>query len=179
MRWDDHKWEEAGIWKKTTVRILRNSIYIRRNMLRDTTTNLDWKGRWNSRDSNRVPSEYKSRMFSLDERSGSIHLFRPCLLRSTNVSSSLRQYLQASFEILWCYFLQTLCLGSIILSSKYINQNTTIIIRKDRVNKNTPIEINKGVRQKCPLSPVLFNIYSDDHQIVRRSWGQRWSLKRR
>jgi hypothetical protein len=43
-------------------------------------------------------------------------------------------------------------------------QNTTIIVRKDRVNGNTPIEINKEVGQGCPLSPILFNIYTDSDQ---------------
>jgi hypothetical protein len=40
-------------------------------------------------------------------------------------------------------------------------QNTTIIIRKERVNDNSPVEINKGVQLGCPLSPTLFNIYID------------------
>jgi hypothetical protein len=38
-----------------------------------------------------------------------------------------------------------------------MHQNTTIIIRKDRVNDNTPT----GVQNGCPLLPVLFNIYTD------------------
>jgi hypothetical protein len=32
---------------------------------------------------------------------------------------------------------------------------------KEIVNGNTPIEINRGVRQECPLSPILFVIYID------------------
>jgi retron-type reverse transcriptase len=48
-------------------------------------------------------------------------------------------------------------------------QNTTIIIRKDRVNVNTPREIHKGVRQECPLSPILLNIYFDE---VIEDWLQ-------
>jgi hypothetical protein len=48
-------------------------------------------------------------------------------------------------------------------------RNTTIIIRKDRVNVNTPIETNKIIRQGCPLSPVLFNIYRDK---VIKDWLQ-------
>jgi hypothetical protein len=42
-------------------------------------------------------------------------------------------------------------------------QNTTIIIRKDRLNNNTPIEINKGVWQGCPLSLIVFSIYIDSN----------------
>jgi hypothetical protein len=37
-------------------------------------------------------------------------------------------------------------------------RNTTIIIRKDRVNDNTPIQINKGVRQGCPLYCLIFTL---------------------
>jgi hypothetical protein len=48
-------------------------------------------------------------------------------------------------------------------------QITTIIIRKDRINGNTPIEINKWVRQGWPLSAILFNIYIDK---VIKDWLQ-------
>jgi hypothetical protein len=37
-------------------------------------------------------------------------------------------------------------------------QNTAIIIRKGRIDGNTPIEVNKEDGQGCPLSPILFNI---------------------
>jgi hypothetical protein len=46
-----------------------------------------------------------------------------------------------------------------IVQSMY--QNAAIVIRKDRTNDNSFVEINKAVRQDCPLSPVLFNIYID------------------
>jgi hypothetical protein len=48
-----------------------------------------------------------------------------------------------------------------LITVQSMYQNTTIIIRKDKVNDNTPMEINKGIRQGCPLSLVLFNIYND------------------
>jgi hypothetical protein len=53
-------------------------------------------------------------------------------------------------------------------------QNTTIIIRKDKVNDNTPIEIIKGVQQECPLSLVLLNIYiakisKDSLQVIKQN----------
>jgi hypothetical protein len=35
--------------------------------------------------------------------------------------------------------------GFLIRTAQSMYQNTTIIIRKDRLNNNTPIEINKGV----------------------------------
>jgi hypothetical protein len=49
----------------------------------------------------------------------------------------------------------------ITAQSMSMYQNTTIIIRKGRINDNNSIEINKEVREGCPLSPVLFNIYID------------------
>jgi hypothetical protein len=40
-------------------------------------------------------------------------------------------------------------------------QITAIVIRKDTTNDSNFTEINKGVCQRCPLLPVLFNIYID------------------
>jgi hypothetical protein len=50
-----------------------------------------------------------------------------------------------------------------------MHHNTAIIIRKDRANGNTPTEINRGVRQGCPLTAILFNIHTDK---VIKDWLQ-------
>jgi hypothetical protein len=57
-----------------------------------------------------------------------------------------------------------------------VYQNTTIIIRKDRINCNTPIEINKGAKQGCPLAPVLFNIYIDQTKYFSNGLNFKFDL---
>jgi hypothetical protein len=51
-----------------------------------------------------------------------------------------------------------------------IQRNITITISKVRANGNTHIEVNKRIRQRCPLSPIHFNIYTDkSHQRLAES----------
>jgi hypothetical protein len=57
----------------------------------------------------------------------------------------------------------------LIRTAKSMYQNTAIIIRKDKINDNTLIEINKGVRHGCPFALILFNIYIDK---VIKDWLQ-------
>jgi hypothetical protein len=59
------------------------------------------------------------------------------------------------------------CATQLIRTVQSMHQNATIIIRKDKVNDNTPIGINKGVREGCPLLSVLFNICIDE---VIKDW---------
>jgi hypothetical protein len=48
-------------------------------------------------------------------------------------------------------------------------QNSTIIIKKEKVNDNTPTRINKGVLKGCPFLPVLFNIYTDKVSTIKQN----------
>jgi hypothetical protein len=57
----------------------------------------------------------------------------------------------------------------LIRKAESMYPNITIIISKDRVNGNTPIETNKEVLQGRPLLPMLFNIYTDK---VTKYWQQ-------
>ena len=47
--------------------------------------------------------------------------------------------------------------------------NTDIIVMFGNNEKTEKIKINKGVRQGCPMSPTLFNIYTDE---ILNIWNQ-------
>ncbi len=51
---------------------------------------------------------------------------------------------------------------------KNLYKNSTIVI-KVGINETDKILINKGVRQGCPVSLILFNIYIDD---IIQNWKQ-------
>ena len=53
------------------------------------------------------------------------------------------------------------------IAGAYANSSITVLVGN---NKNTgKIETNKGVRQGCPMSPTLFNIYVDE---ILNIWNQ-------
>jgi hypothetical protein len=52
---------------------------------------------------------------------------------------------------------------------KCIDRNTKVRI-KCNAGISEPIDINKGVRQRCGLSAVLFNVYSNE---IERNLKQR------
>jgi hypothetical protein len=55
------------------------------------------------------------------------------------------------------------------ISNTFNKNSMPIIISKERVNGNNPIETNKEVLLGCPLLPILFNIYTDR---VIKDWQQ-------